>query len=304
MRLTILGGGGFRVPLVYGALLGDRHERRVDELVLHDVDAGRLGVIERVLRQMAAGRPDAPTVTATTSLDEALEGTDFVFSAIRVGGLEGRTCDERVALDLGVLGQETTGPGGLAYGLRTLPVALDIDSRVARATPPRCRPEGDGRTKAPSRLLRSDIRVRSPRIDPPVRRELGSTATTPTCSPASTSRDPRALMKVDLPAPGTPLMPTRIADPVYARSRPSSSLAASRCSARVDSTRVIARAIDPEDRRRARFSLTDAGKQIDRTKKGTVEEAVRRALDRADEATRAKSSVMLSLLVDELTQTS
>ncbi|WP_288798533.1 6-phospho-beta-glucosidase [Arsenicicoccus cauae] len=135
MRLTILGGGGFRVPLVYGALLGDRHDRRVDELVLHDVDAGRLGVIERVLRQMAAGREDAPTVTATTSLDEALEGTDFVFSAIRVGGLEGRTCDERVALDLGVLGQETTGPGGLAYGLRTLPVALDIASRVKRLAP-------------------------------------------------------------------------------------------------------------------------------------------------------------------------
>ncbi|WP_226345923.1 6-phospho-beta-glucosidase [Agilicoccus flavus] len=135
MRLTILGGGGFRVPLVYGALLGDRHERRVDELVLHDVDADRLAVIAHVLRQMAAGHPDAPTLTATTSLDEALEGTDFVFSAIRVGGLEGRTCDERVALDLGVLGQETTGPGGLAYGLRTLPVAMDIAERVRRLAP-------------------------------------------------------------------------------------------------------------------------------------------------------------------------
>ncbi len=74
--------------------------------------------------------------------------------------------------------------------------------------------------------------------------------------------------------------------------------------ARLEKMKMIARAIDPEDRRRARFALTEAGKQIDRTKKGTVEEAVRRALDRADEATRAKSSVLLSLLVDELTQTS
>lgn len=135
MRLTILGGGGFRVPLVYGALLGDHHERRVDELVLHDVDATRLGVVEHVLRQMAAGHDDAPTITATTDLDRALDGTDFVFSAIRVGGLQGRTCDERVALDLGVLGQETTGPGGLAYGLRTLPVALDIAERTKRLAP-------------------------------------------------------------------------------------------------------------------------------------------------------------------------
>ena len=135
MRLTILGGGGFRVPLVYGALLRDIHPGRVDSVVLHDVDADRLEVITHVLMQMAAGHPDAPSIEATTDLDRAVEGTDFVFSAIRVGGLAGRTCDERVALDLGVLGQETTGPGGLAYGLRTLPVALDIAERVARLAP-------------------------------------------------------------------------------------------------------------------------------------------------------------------------
>ena len=63
--------------------------------------------------------PTRPPVTATTDLDEALRGADFVFSAIRVGGLEGRTVDERVALDQGVLGQETVGAGGIAYGLRT-----------------------------------------------------------------------------------------------------------------------------------------------------------------------------------------
>lgn len=135
MRLTILGGGGFRVPLVYGALLRDRHERRVDEVVLHDVDADRLAVVERILTRMASAADGAPTVRVTTDLDSALEGTDFVFSAIRVGGLQGRTCDERVALDLGVLGQETTGPGGLAYGLRTLPVVLDIAERTKRLAP-------------------------------------------------------------------------------------------------------------------------------------------------------------------------
>ena len=62
-------------------------------------------------------------MTVTTELDAALEGADFVFSAIRVGGLAARVQDERVALELGVLGQETTGPGGIAYGLRTVPVA-------------------------------------------------------------------------------------------------------------------------------------------------------------------------------------
>ncbi|MFE8011910.1 6-phospho-beta-glucosidase [Streptomyces antibioticus] len=135
MKLTILGGGGFRVPLVYGALLTDRGEGRVTDVVLHDLDAGRLQAVARVLAEQAAGVPGAPAVTATTDLDEALRGAGFVFSAIRVGGLEGRAEDERVALAEGVLGQETVGAGGIAYGLRTVPVAVDIARRVARLAP-------------------------------------------------------------------------------------------------------------------------------------------------------------------------
>ncbi|MFE9358388.1 6-phospho-beta-glucosidase [Streptomyces olivaceoviridis] len=135
MKLTILGGGGFRVPLVYGALLTDRGEGRVTEVVLHDLDDDRLRAVARVLAEQASTVADAPTVTTSTSLDEALRGADFVFSAIRVGGLEGRAHDERVALDEGVLGQETVGAGGIAYGLRTVPVAVDIAQRVARLAP-------------------------------------------------------------------------------------------------------------------------------------------------------------------------
>jgi 6-phospho-beta-glucosidase len=135
VKLTILGGGGFRVPLVYGALLTDRGEGRVTEVVLHDLDDSRLYAVARVLAEQAATVPDAPTVTATTDLDEALRGADFIFSAIRVGGLEGRANDERVALAQGVLGQETVGAGGIAYGLRTVPVAVDIAQRVARLAP-------------------------------------------------------------------------------------------------------------------------------------------------------------------------
>ncbi|MEU9914168.1 6-phospho-beta-glucosidase [Streptomyces sp. NPDC051001] len=135
MKLTILGGGGFRVPLVYGALLTDRAEGRVTEVVLHDLDDSRLYAVARVLAEQASTVDDAPTVTATTDLDEALRGADFIFSAIRVGGLEGRADDERVALAEGVLGQETVGAGGIAYGLRTVPVAVDIAQRVARLAP-------------------------------------------------------------------------------------------------------------------------------------------------------------------------
>lgn len=137
MRLTILGGGGFRVPLVYGALLGDHAEGRVTRVTLYDEDAGRLAAMARVLADQAAaaGVSDAPAVTATGDLDEALRGADFVFSAIRVGGLEGRAADERIALAEGVLGQETVGAGGIAYGLRTVPVARELARRIARTAP-------------------------------------------------------------------------------------------------------------------------------------------------------------------------
>lgn len=135
MRLTVLGGGGFRLPLVYGALLRDHAPGRVTDVVLHDVDSARLTAIARVLADQATGVADAPRVTVTTDLDEAVRGTDFVFSAIRVGGLDGRAADERVALAEGVLGQETVGAGGIAYGLRTVPVAVDIARRIARLAP-------------------------------------------------------------------------------------------------------------------------------------------------------------------------
>jgi 6-phospho-beta-glucosidase len=141
MKLTILGGGGFRVPLVYAAVLGQRTARGIREVALHDTAETRLRAIGHVLAQQAQRHtaasegPPPAKVTTTTSLDEALDGADFVFSAIRVGGLEGRVVDERLALDLGLLGQETTGPGGVGYGLRSVPAALAIAERVGLLAP-------------------------------------------------------------------------------------------------------------------------------------------------------------------------
>src|SRR4051794_1789103 len=135
MRLTILGGGGFRVPLVYRALLGDRGEGRVTDVTLYDLDASRLTTIGKVLTDQAAGHPDPPRVTLTTDLDEAVTGADFVFSAIRVGGLAGRAADERIALGEGVPGQGTAGAGGDPYGRRPTPVALEIARRIAALAP-------------------------------------------------------------------------------------------------------------------------------------------------------------------------
>ncbi|SPE49696.1 putative 6-phospho-beta-glucosidase [Streptomyces netropsis] len=138
MKLTILGGGGFRVPLVHRALLDDARREapgRCTELTLYDTDSARLKVIANVLAEQAEGIPGAPVVTAVEDLDDALRGADFVFSAIRVGGTAGRVRDERIPLGELVLGQETVGAGGVLYGLRTIPVALHIAERVAAVAP-------------------------------------------------------------------------------------------------------------------------------------------------------------------------
>jgi 6-phospho-beta-glucosidase len=136
----IAGGGGFRVPLIYRALCAGPFAGLVRELVLYDVDPGRLAAIEAVLAALDntppwAGGSPVPTVMATTSLPEALDGTDMVFAAIRPGGSAGRTADERVALDLGLLGQETTGAGGISYALRSIPRMVDLAAQMQRHCP-------------------------------------------------------------------------------------------------------------------------------------------------------------------------
>ncbi|MGN6443055.1 MAG: 6-phospho-beta-glucosidase [Arthrobacter sp.] len=134
MRLMIAGGGGFRVPLIYRALVAGPFSGLVTELVLYDVDPARLQAVTSVLQSMPASQGARLPVRATTVLPEALYGTDMVFAAIRPGGTAGRIADEKVAQNLGLLGQETTGAGGISYALRTIPHMLGL----ARLMQERC----------------------------------------------------------------------------------------------------------------------------------------------------------------------
>lgn len=129
MQLVICGGGGFRVPLVYRAVAA-RRDVGVDRVVLYDPDRTRLQAIATVLADDVG-----PRLEISSDLAQALVGADVVFAAIRVGGAHGRVGDERRALDRGVLGQETVGAGGLAYGLRTLPVMRHLAETIAHLAP-------------------------------------------------------------------------------------------------------------------------------------------------------------------------
>jgi 6-phospho-beta-glucosidase len=135
MKLTIVGGGGFRVPLVYGALLAKAERLGLEEVVLHDIEPARLERIGGVLDGLAAEHGDRLPFRTTTDLDDAIEGADHVFCAIRVGQLEGRVVDESVPLGMGVLGQETTGPGGICFALRTIPAMVSLAETIAERAP-------------------------------------------------------------------------------------------------------------------------------------------------------------------------
>ena len=135
MKIALLGGGGFRVPMVYGALLDRCVRLGIDEVTLYDIDERRLDRIGPVLEGLARERGVQLPFRPTLDLDDALDGADFIFAAIRVGQLEGRVIDELVPLEEGVVGQETTGPGGICFALRTVPEMVRIAERVAVRAP-------------------------------------------------------------------------------------------------------------------------------------------------------------------------
>jgi len=155
-----------------------------------------------------------------------------------------------------------------------------IACAVARATPPRVPADGEGRMKACGSTESDAIRVLSPSTEPPVRTDDGSTASTPTRWPAAVSRVPSTSMKVDLPTPGTPEMPTRTTGGwSTVASSVSSSRLDVRCSGRDDSTRVIAR--DTAARRPERTPSTSAATSTGR--------AIRRAAPAGASTGRAPS---------------
>jgi len=130
MKVAVIGGGSTYTPELVSGLAGERDRLDVTELVLHDIDPDRLEVVGGLAGRMLARSGFSGELTLTDELDRAVEGADFVLVQIRVGGQEARLSDETVPLACGCVGQETTGAGGLAKALRTVPVVLSIAERV------------------------------------------------------------------------------------------------------------------------------------------------------------------------------
>ncbi len=134
MKLAVLGGGGVRMPAFVRAVLSGG-ANVFDEISLFEPDPARRATTGRLAVELAGVLGHPGTVTQTADPGEAFSGASFVFSAIRVGGDQGRVIDEQVALQRGLVGQETTGPGGAAMALRTIPVVLSYCEALARYSP-------------------------------------------------------------------------------------------------------------------------------------------------------------------------
>jgi 6-phospho-beta-glucosidase len=136
VKITVIGGGSTYTPELIEGFTRRATALAVDELVLHDVSPDRLEVVGGLARRILAKQGYAGRLVTTTSLDDAVDGAAAVLVQLRVGGQQARLVDETLPGKFGLLGQETTGPGGFAKALRTVPVVLGIAEVVVKRAQP------------------------------------------------------------------------------------------------------------------------------------------------------------------------
>lgn len=124
MKLALIGGGGLRSPLFVDCTLRRAKALGLSEIVLMDIDPDQLALILPICHAIIERSGVSLALKATTDPAEALRGADFVVTTIRPGGIAGRIADETIAASEGVLGQETTGAGGFAMALRSIPTIV------------------------------------------------------------------------------------------------------------------------------------------------------------------------------------
>jgi 6-phospho-beta-glucosidase len=132
VKVAVIGGGSTYTPELVEGFGLRRDVLPVEELVLHDIDQDRLDVVGGLAARILNKLDFPGRLTLTRDREQAVEGADFVLVQLRVGGLRARLQDETIPPRFGCVGQETTGPGGFAKALRTVPVVLEIAEDTAR----------------------------------------------------------------------------------------------------------------------------------------------------------------------------
>lgn len=134
-KLTYIGGGSTYTPEFVDGFIQHEPDVELKEIALFDIQEERLKVVGGMVQRMLHHAELETRVTLSLKRPEAIEGAEFIVSAIRVGGMEARIRDEKIPLRHDVIGQETSGPGGTLKAWRTIPVTLEIAKDAARYAP-------------------------------------------------------------------------------------------------------------------------------------------------------------------------
>jgi 6-phospho-beta-glucosidase len=136
LKAAVIGGGSTYTPELVSGFLASQARFPLDELWLHDIDEHRLRITGGFAQRLAAAQHSSIKVVLTTDRSAALHQADYVLTQLRVGQMEARRQDEYLGLRHGLIGQETTGVGGMAKALRTIPVLLEIAAGVKELSKP------------------------------------------------------------------------------------------------------------------------------------------------------------------------
>jgi 6-phospho-beta-glucosidase len=135
VKLTIIGGGSTYTPELVEGIIQNYPDFPIAELCLMDINERRLEILGGLSQRMLDHQGLDIKVTLETERQRALEGASFVNCLIRVGGMDARILDERIPFSFGLVGQETTGPGGMMKALRTIPILLDLAHHMEEICP-------------------------------------------------------------------------------------------------------------------------------------------------------------------------
>jgi len=135
LKITVIGGGSSYTPELFADLAAQTEPLDVEEVVLVDPNTERAAFVAGVSEKLVKASGQDIKVTGTSNIEEAISGADFVILQIRVGGLTARVRDEKIPMELGMVGNETAGAGGFVCALRTVTATMEIARAVERLSP-------------------------------------------------------------------------------------------------------------------------------------------------------------------------
>lgn len=135
MKIAVIGGAGVRTVIFINGLLKRYEKLKIDEVVLYDINQEKLEIIGKLCEHVVNKNREKLMVRISKNPIDAITGADYIVTTLRVGGDHSRVVDETVALEHGVIGQETTGMGGFSMAVRTIPVLVEYCGMIAKYAP-------------------------------------------------------------------------------------------------------------------------------------------------------------------------